>query len=94
MSHHLVVVLLKDAANLGKRGEIVKVKPGYGRNYLLPQGLAALPGSQESGEILRKIKEQKEAKAERIEAKHEKKAKQEKERQMMNARKEKLLAKK
>lgn len=34
------VILLSDQRHLGKRGEIVDVKPGYGRNYLLPQGLA------------------------------------------------------
>jgi large subunit ribosomal protein L9 len=34
------VILLSDQRNLGKRGETVEVKPGYGRNYLLPQGIA------------------------------------------------------
>jgi len=34
------VILRDDVANLGAMGEIVKVKPGYGRNYLLPRGLA------------------------------------------------------
>lgn len=34
------VILLSDQRHLGKRGEIVDVKPGYGRNFLLPQGLA------------------------------------------------------
>ena len=34
------VILLGDQRHLGKRGEVVEVKPGYGRNYLLPQGLA------------------------------------------------------
>ena len=34
------VILLKDRRNLGKRGEIVQVKPGFARNFLLPQGLA------------------------------------------------------
>jgi large subunit ribosomal protein L9 len=36
------VILLQKVANLGKIGDKVKVKPGYGRNYLLPQGKAAL----------------------------------------------------
>jgi large subunit ribosomal protein L9 len=34
------VILLNDQRHLGKRGEVVEVKPGHGRNYLLPQGLA------------------------------------------------------
>jgi large subunit ribosomal protein L9 len=34
------VILLSDQRHLGKRGQVVDVKPGYGRNYLVPQGLA------------------------------------------------------
>ena len=34
------LILLSDQRNLGRRGEVVKVKPGYARNFLLPQGLA------------------------------------------------------
>jgi large subunit ribosomal protein L9 len=34
------VILREDVKSLGKAGEMVKVKPGYARNYLLPQGLA------------------------------------------------------
>jgi large subunit ribosomal protein L9 len=34
------VILLSDQRHLGKRGEVIDVKPGYGRNYLLPQGIA------------------------------------------------------
>ena len=36
------VILLQKVANLGNIGDRVKVKPGFGRNYLLPQGKAAL----------------------------------------------------
>ena len=36
------VILLQKVANLGNIGDKVKVKPGYGRNFLLPQGKAAL----------------------------------------------------
>jgi large subunit ribosomal protein L9 len=34
------VILKEDVPNLGRSGELVAVKPGYGRNYLIPQGLA------------------------------------------------------
>jgi large subunit ribosomal protein L9 len=34
------VILTKDMDNLGKAGAMVEVKPGYGRNYLLPRQLA------------------------------------------------------
>jgi large subunit ribosomal protein L9 len=34
------VILREDVAKLGEAGEIVSVKPGYARNYLLPQDLA------------------------------------------------------
>ena len=34
------VILRENMENLGKAGEVVSVKPGYGRNYLLPSGLA------------------------------------------------------
>ena len=36
------VILLDNVENLGNIGDLVKVKAGYGRNFLLPQGKAAL----------------------------------------------------
>ena len=36
------VLLLKDVYKLGRAGDVKKVADGYGRNYLLPQGLAVL----------------------------------------------------
>jgi large subunit ribosomal protein L9 len=36
------VILREDVPNLGRSGELVNVKPGYGRNYLLPRKLAVL----------------------------------------------------
>jgi len=36
------VILTKDLENLGKAGALLEVKPGYGRNYLLPRNLAVL----------------------------------------------------
>ena len=40
------VILTKDVASLGKAGELVTVKPGFGRNYLVPQGLAVSATAQ------------------------------------------------
>lgn len=37
---HVKVILREDMSNLGESGDIVTVKPGYARNYLLPRGLA------------------------------------------------------
>lgn len=36
------VILQEDIPSLGKSGEVVKVSPGYGRNHLIPKGLAIL----------------------------------------------------
>jgi large subunit ribosomal protein L9 len=34
------LILTQDVTNLGKAGELVSVRPGYGRNYLVPRGFA------------------------------------------------------
>lgn len=39
------VILTQDVENLGAAGEVVRVRPGYGRNYLLPRGMALLATS-------------------------------------------------
>jgi large subunit ribosomal protein L9 len=36
------VILLSDLRHSGKRGDVVQVKPGFARNFLLPQGLALI----------------------------------------------------
>lgn len=36
------LILKETISSLGQEGEVVKVRPGYGRNYLLPQGKAVL----------------------------------------------------
>jgi large subunit ribosomal protein L9 len=41
-SSSIDVLLTEDVTSLGQQGEIVRVKPGYARNFLLPQGLAAV----------------------------------------------------
>ncbi|MGE3806793.1 MAG: 50S ribosomal protein L9 [Gemmataceae bacterium] len=37
------LVLTEDVQHLGKQGDLVEVRGGYGRNYLLPNGLATIP---------------------------------------------------
>ncbi|MBQ7608956.1 MAG: 50S ribosomal protein L9 [Desulfovibrionaceae bacterium] len=50
------LILRADVENLGSLGDVVTVKPGYGRNYLLPQGLAmiASPANLKNFELERK----------------------------------------
>jgi large subunit ribosomal protein L9 len=58
------LILREDVENLGKGGELVDVKPGYGRNFLLPRGLAvpANPKNVRELEHQKKIAEAKAAK--------------------------------
>lgn len=46
------VILKKDIQNLGYANDLVEVKPGYARNYLIPKGMAvfASPGNKKSRE--------------------------------------------
>ncbi len=37
------LVLTEDVGSLGKQGDVVEVRPGYGRNYLIPRGMATVP---------------------------------------------------
>ena len=40
------IILKEDVVNLGYKNDIVTVKSGYGRNYLIPTGPASGPGSR------------------------------------------------
>jgi large subunit ribosomal protein L9 len=53
------VLLLKDVFKLGRAGDVKKVADGYGRNYLLPKGLAVLatPGAVKQSERIRSAAE-------------------------------------
>jgi large subunit ribosomal protein L9 len=50
------LVLTEDVPNLGRQGDVVEVKPGYGRNYLLPNGLATAP-SEHNLRLLERYKQ-------------------------------------
>ncbi len=45
------LILRESVENLGKGGEVVDVKPGYGRNFLLPRGLAVLANPKNVREL-------------------------------------------
>jgi large subunit ribosomal protein L9 len=45
------VILLQDVANLGKQNELIKVRPGYGRNFLLPKKLAVVASESERKQL-------------------------------------------
>ena len=44
MAQNVQIILARDVANLGRLGELVSVRPGYARNFLIPQSLG-LPAS-------------------------------------------------
>ncbi len=60
------VILLDNVENLGSIGDLVKVKPGYGRNYLLPQGKAALATPENMKQIEERRAELEKAAAEEL----------------------------
>ncbi len=62
------VILLENVENLGSIGDLVKVKPGYGRNFLLPQGKAALATKANMAEIEARRAELEKAAAEELAA--------------------------
>ena len=59
------VILLEKVKNLGALGDKVKVKPGYGRNYLVPQGKAA-PANKVNLETFEQKRSEYEAKASKL----------------------------
>jgi large subunit ribosomal protein L9 len=62
------VILLDNVENLGSIGDLVTVKPGYGRNFLLPQGKAALATKQNMAEFESRRAELEKAAAEELAA--------------------------
>lgn len=51
------IILLTDIANLGHKDDIINVKPGYGRNYLIPQGYAILATGSAKKVVAENIKQ-------------------------------------
>lgn len=68
MAKRIQLVLNRDVSKLGKIGDLVDVAPGYARNYLIPQGLAAptSPG------ILKQVARRKEIEQKRLQEEKEK----------------------
>ncbi len=51
------IILKQDIKNLGEKDDIVTVKPGYGRNYLIPQGFASLATSSAKKVLAENLKQ-------------------------------------
>lgn len=75
MAQNVPVILARDVANLGRVGELVNVRPGYARNYLVPTGLA-LPASPKRVAFFEHQKKVIEHKRRQLRGDSEKKAKE------------------
>lgn len=64
MGSPIKVVLQENVDNLGESGDVVRVRPGYARNFLIPRGLAA-PATTASLARVDELKRQAKAKAEK-----------------------------
>ncbi len=61
------LILKQDVKNLGYKDDVVSVKPGYGRNFLIPQGLAQL-ATDSSKKVLKETVKQRAFKEQKIKA--------------------------
>ena len=52
------IILIQDVANLGYKNDIVKVRDGYGRNYLLPNKLAIIANESNRKQLAENLKQQ------------------------------------
>jgi len=59
------IILQKEVENLGNQYELVKVKPGYARNFLIPRGLA-IPATKSNIKVLEEITKQRAHKEEKL----------------------------
>ena len=62
MAKNIEVMLMDGVKNLGKAGDIVKVAPGYARNFLFPKGIAAL-ATEAAKRRLKKLEAERAARA-------------------------------
>ena len=53
------LILIQNVDNLGYKHDIVNVKPGYGRNFLIPQGFAVLANDRNRAKLEKLIEEEK-----------------------------------
>jgi large subunit ribosomal protein L9 len=52
------IILLEDIEKVGAKHELVEVKPGYGRNYLIPRGLAILANKSNKAKLNEMIRQE------------------------------------
>jgi len=52
------IILIQDVANLGYKNDILKVKDGYGRNYLIPNRLAVIANESNLKQLKENMKQQ------------------------------------
>jgi len=62
------VILIQDVANLGYKNDIVKVKDGYGRNYLIPNKLAIIASDSNRKQLAENLKQQAQKMAQQLAA--------------------------
>ena len=65
------LILTEDVPNLGSLGDTIDVKSGYGRNYLLPKGIALLATGRDSKELQHRIQHLNKLREGKIELAHE-----------------------
>ncbi len=66
MANPIEIILKEDIPNLGIKGEIVRVRPGYARNYLIPKGLA-VPATAAHRQWIERMKAEAEARRKAME---------------------------
>ena len=65
MPANIQVILQSDVHNVGKSGELVKVRPGFARNYLLPRRIAIATGTK-AANLYQELERQKEAQSDKL----------------------------